>query len=163
MGIVVAGVVGASAWQVEVIQVMRPGDTLEIAGYDVTLEDVSLTRGPNYTSQLGSFLVTRGGREVARLHPEKRSYPVQQMPTTESGIHTTWLADLYAALGDPQAGGGWSVRIYHNPMVPWLWAGAVIMVIGGAVSLSDRRYRVGAPARRRRDKALPAGTAPAGT
>ncbi len=163
LGIVVAGVVGASAWQVEVIQVMRPGDTLEIAGYEVTLEGVSLTRGPNYTSQLGSLLVTRGGEEVARLHPEKRSYPVQQMPTTESGIHTTWLADLYAALGDPHAGGGWSVRIYHNPMVPWLWAGAVIMTIGGAVSLSDRRYRVGAPARRRRDKALPAGTATAGS
>ncbi len=161
LGVVVAGVVGASAWQVEVIQVMRPGDTLQIAGYDVTLEGVELTRGPNYTSQLGTLLVSRDGREVARLHPEKRSYPVQQMPTTESGIHTTWLADLYAALGDPHAGGGWSVRIYHNPLVPWLWAGTVIMVIGGAVSLSDRRYRVGAPARRRRDKALPAGTATA--
>jgi cytochrome c-type biogenesis protein CcmF len=163
LGIVVAGVVGASAWQVETIQVMRPAETVEIAGYEVTLEDVKLTQGPNYTSQLGTFLVTRGGKEVARLHPEKRTYPVQQMPTTESGIHTTWLADLYAALGDPQGDGGWSVRIYHNPLVPWLWAGSVIMVIGGAVSLSDRRYRVGAPARRRRDKALPAGTATAGT
>jgi cytochrome c-type biogenesis protein CcmF len=100
---------------------------------------------------------------VVRLYPEKRNYPVQQMPTTESGIHTTWLADLYTALGDRQTDGGWSVRIYYNPLVPWLWAGAVIMVIGGAVSLSDRRYRVGAPARRRRDKALPAGSAPAGT
>jgi cytochrome c-type biogenesis protein CcmF len=163
LGIVAAGIVGASAWKVETIQIMHPGETVEIAGYEVTLEEVTLAQGPNYTSQLGSLLVTRDGSEVARLHPEKRSYPVQQMPTTESGIHTTWLADLYAALGDRQTDGGWSVRIYHNPLVPWLWAGSVIMVIGGAISLSDRRYPVGAPARRRRDKALPAGTAAAGT
>jgi cytochrome c-type biogenesis protein CcmF len=163
LGIVVAGIIGSSAWQVEAIQVMHPGETAEVAGYELTLEEVVLAEGPNYTSQRGVFLVTRGGSEVVRLYPEKRNYPVQQMPTTESGIHTTWLADLYTALGDRQTDGGWSVRIYYNPLVPWLWAGAVIMVIGGAVSLSDRRYRVGAPARRRRDKALPAGSAPAGT
>jgi cytochrome c-type biogenesis protein CcmF len=108
-------------------------------------------------------VVTRDGSEVVRLYPEKRTYPVSQMPTTESGIYTTAFADLYTALGDPLADGGWAVRIYHNPMVPWLWAGAIIMVIGGTISLTDRRYRVGAPTRRRAAKALPTGSAPAET
>ncbi len=163
LGIVVAGIVGSSAWQVETIQIMHPGDTVEVAGYQLTLEGVSEVQGPNYTSQQGTFLVSRAGSEVVRLHPEKRNYPVQRMPTTESGIHTTSFADLYTALGDRQTDGGWSVRIYYNPLVPWLWAGAIFMVIGGVVSLTDRRYRVGAPTRRRAVKALPTGSAPAGT
>jgi cytochrome c-type biogenesis protein CcmF len=124
---------------------------------------VSEFQGPNYTSQRGTFLVTRAGSEVVRLYPEKRNYPVQQMPTTESGIYTTLFADLYTALGDRQTDGGWSVRIYYNPLVPWLWAGAIFLVIGGTISLTDRRYRVGAPTRRRAVKALPAGSATAGT
>jgi cytochrome c-type biogenesis protein CcmF len=72
------------------------------------------------------------------------------MQTTEAAIHTTWLADLYAVIGDPDGEGGWSVRIYHNPLVPWIWLGAILIVVGGGVSLTDRRLRVGAPRRARR-------------
>jgi cytochrome c-type biogenesis protein CcmF len=92
------------------------------------------------------------------LTPEKRFYPVQAMPTTEAAIHSTGLADLYAVIGDP-AGGGWTVRIYHEPLVPWIWAGALIMVAGGFLSLSDRRLRVGAPARKARARRTRAATA----
>ena len=85
---------------------------------------------------------------------------MQQTTTTEAAIHTTWFADLYAVLGDPaepQAGSetqttasgaqGWVIRIYHNPLVPWIWVGAVLMALGGLVSLTDRRLRIGAPTR----------------
>ena len=92
---------------------------------------------------------------MAELRPEKRFYPVSQTPTTEAAIHTTWLADLYAVVGDADGTGGWSARLYHNPLVPWIWLGAVVMALGGAVSLSDRRHRVGAP-RRARTAAVPA-------
>ena len=95
----------------------------------------------------GAFEVTRGGRAVAGLFPEKRVYPVSGTPTTEAAIHTTLLSDLYAVLGDADGEGGWSTRIYHNPLVPWIWLGAVTMALGGALSLSDRRHRVGAPRR----------------
>ncbi len=105
-------------------------------------------RGPNYFSEVGRFTVTRQAEPVAELTPEKRFYPVQQMPTTEAAIHTTGVSDLYAVIGDSDGQGGWTVRIYHEPLVPWLWGGALLMVLGGCVSLSDRRLRVGAPRRR---------------
>ena len=91
--------------------------------------------------------VMRNGEEVTILSPERRFYPVQQMPTTEAAIHSTFLADLYAAIGEGGSQEGWTVRIWHNPLVPWIWAGCLIMVIGGLVSLSDRRLRIGAPKR----------------
>jgi cytochrome c-type biogenesis protein CcmF len=71
---------------------------------------------------------------------------VQRMPTTEAAIHTNGLADLYAVIGDPDGKGGWTVRIYREPLVPLIWGGILVMALGGLVSLSDRRYRVGAPA-----------------
>ncbi|MCZ6860187.1 MAG: hypothetical protein O7I42_07900 [Alphaproteobacteria bacterium] len=98
-------------------------------------------------AQLGTFTVTRGGRNIATLVAEKRFYPVQRRNTTEAAIHTTWLSDIYAVLGDPNGKGGFAVRLYHNPLVPWIWLGAIVMFIGGGVSLSDRRHRIGAPRR----------------
>ena len=91
--------------------------------------------------------VFRGGREVATLHPEKRLYDVQGMATTEAAIDRGPLRDLYVALGDRQ-GDGWALRTYVKPFANWIWAGALIMAGGGIVSLTDRRYRLGAPARR---------------
>ena len=82
------------------------------------------------------------------LHPEKRIYPVQGMATTEAAIDRGLTRDLYVALGDPQPGGGWAVRTYVKPFANWIWGGALVMALGGVVSLTDRRYRVGAPARR---------------
>lgn len=92
------------------------------------------------------------------MHPEKRFFPLQQMSTGVTAIHTTLLADLYVALGDGDSTGRWTVRAYWKPLVPWIWIGAVMMALGGMVSLSDRRWRVGIAARAR----LPKGAAPAG-
>jgi cytochrome c-type biogenesis protein CcmF len=81
------------------------------------------------------------------MHPERRYFPLQRQSTTEVAIRTNLLADLYIAMGDPDAGGGWTIRAYYKPLVPWIWIGAVIMAFGGIASLSDRRWRVGLPSR----------------
>ena len=99
---------------------------------------------------------TKDGREVALLHPEKRIYPVAAMPTTEAAIANGLWRDLYVVIGDPQADGGWAVRTYVKPFANWIWAGAILMAFGGALSLSDRRYRVAAGARRAPALAQPA-------
>ena len=92
--------------------------------------------------------MTRGGALVAVLRPEKRNYPVAGMPTTEAAIDFGFTRDLYLVLGDRQKNGGWSIRSYIEPFANWLWGGALLMALGGGLSLSDRRYRVAAGARR---------------
>jgi len=155
LGILVAGVTAASAWQQERVLVMKPGDATELAGYSFALQSVGSVQGPNYQALRGTIVVKDGARTIATLHPERRFYNVQKRQTTEAAIHTTWLADLYTVIGD-QDGAGWTVRLYHNPLAPWIWIGAVLCVVGGLVSLTDRRHRVGAPARQRKPLALPA-------
>jgi len=148
VGLLIAGVTGASAWKIESVQAMRPGDSVDIAGYTITLDAVTPGTGANYTFDRATFSIRDGDRLITRLHPERRLYAVRNMPTTESGIHTTWYADLYTVLGESDAAGTWTTRFYFEPLVPWIWLGAVVMTLGGLVSLSDRRHRVGAPHRR---------------
>jgi cytochrome c-type biogenesis protein CcmF len=147
LGIVVAGITASSAWQIERIQLMRPGEAIEIAGRNVTFDGVRRVRGPNYIAERGIFTVRDGEKVVVRLTPEKRTYPAERSNTTEAAIHTTWLADLYVVLGEPGESGAWSTRIYYNPLVPWIWVGSIVMALGGLVSLTDRRLRIGAPRR----------------
>jgi cytochrome c-type biogenesis protein CcmF len=145
LAIFICGAVADSFWREEITVNAKPGETISIAGYDVTLEKIERGQGPNYQTETAHMRVMRNGEEVTILLPERRFYPVQQMPTTEAAIHSTFLADLYAAIGEGGSQEGWTVRIWHNPLVPWIWAGCLIMVIGGLVSLSDRRLRIGAP------------------
>ena len=147
MAIAIAGMTGAAAWKEEAVQVLRPGESLSVGGYEYRLEGVERLPGPNYMSDTATFTVTRGGEAIAVLTPEKRIYLVGDRPTTEAAIHTTGLADLYAVIGDPDGTGGWTVRLYHEPLVPWIWIGSLVMMLGGGVSLTDRRLRVGAPRR----------------
>ena len=149
----VAGITASSSWQTERIQIVRQGDVVELAGYEVTFKGAGNVPGPNYTALRGTFELTSGGKPVTMLYPEKRAYPAEKSNTTEAAIHTTPLADIYIVLGDADGKGGWATRMYHNPLVPWIWAGAIFMAIGGMVSLSDRRLRVGAPKRAARKSA----------
>jgi cytochrome c-type biogenesis protein CcmF len=149
LAVAIAGMTASAAWKTEEILILRPGDSVQVAGTSYLFEGVERSQGPNYQSDTATITVTRDGRRIARLSPEKRLYPVQNMPTTEAAIHTTGLADLYVALGDSDGQGGWTVRIFHEPLVPWIWAGSLFMVLGGFISLTDRRLRFGAPARRR--------------
>jgi cytochrome c-type biogenesis protein CcmF len=143
----------ASAFDVEAIETVRPGGDLHVAGYTLHLADVRRLPGPNYVADDPTVEVTRSGRTIAVVHPERRFFPLQQQTTAETAIRTNLLSDLYIALGEGDQSGNWTMRAYWKPLVPWIWIGAVIMAFGGVVSLSDRRWRVGAAVRARR--ALP--------
>jgi len=150
LGIAIAGMTGSSAWQSEVVKAVLPGDTVAIAGYELRFEGVRKAQIDNFESDTGIFTLMRDGRVLGTLTPERRFYPVSRMPTTEAAIHTTWVSDVYVAMGDPVEGSQqWTVRYYHHPLVPWIWIGSILLVIGGLVSMSDRRFRIGAPERRR--------------
>ncbi len=149
LAIAIAGMTGAGAWKVESIQAMKPGETVTVAGYDFTFDGARAGRGPNYELVSGSFRVTRDGEPVVTLRPEKRIYHVSGRATTEAGIHSTFFGDLYAVIGDKEESGAYVTRLYFNPLVGWMWAGVLVMVAGGGLSLTDRRHRVGAPAKRR--------------
>ncbi len=156
LGVTIFAVAALMAWESEDIRVVRIGETFDHRGYDITLVDVRRVEGPNYISTMGEMQVARDGRFVATLYPEKRVYPVAGMPTTEAAIDYGFLRDVYLVLGDPQEGGGWAVRTYVKPFANWLWGGCLIMALGGALSLSDRRYRVAAGAGRTARAAVPA-------
>jgi len=145
LAILTLGITGSVSWKSEDVRLMHPGETAKIAGYAYRLDGVSPIKGPNYLAEQASFTITREGRTIAVLHPERRQYRVQPAPTTEAAIDSGLWGDLYAVIGEPDGKGGWTVRLYHQPMVPWIWAGAFLMALGGAVSMSDRRYRIGAP------------------
>ncbi len=156
IGLLTLGVVATSAYQSERILVMKAGDRAEIGGYELVFRGVAPNTGPNYREEIGLIEVSRGGMAVTSLSPSKRLYDAPPQPTSEAGIHASWRGDLYTVLGDEQTGGGYSVRLYFNPLVRFIWAGALIMFVGGGISLSDRRLRVGAPVRSRRVAAVPA-------
>jgi cytochrome c-type biogenesis protein CcmF len=155
VAVTVAGI-AASAWESERIDLVHPGDSVAIAGYDLRLDKVEPSAGPNYTADRATVTVTRNGALVAVMHPEKRFFTVQQMPTTFTAIRTDLLSDLYVVLADGDGKGAWTLRVYQKPLVPWIWLGCGVMALGGLMSLSDRRWRVGAAVRRRR---APAGAA----
>jgi cytochrome c-type biogenesis protein CcmF len=121
---------------------MRPGDTVELAGYRFRMDDVRDVRGPNYVAAQATISVTRDGKPVTVMHPEKRVYVVQRMPMTEAAISPGLTRDLYVSLGDKLEGGAWLVKVQHKPFVDWIWGGCVIMALGGFLAASDRRYRV---------------------
>ncbi len=156
LGVTFIGVSLIMAWQVEDIRVARLGETFNVAGYDITLEGVEQRPGPNYDSVIATMNVAKDGRQIAVLYPEKRVYPVQSMPTTEAAIHNGLFRDIYLVIGDEQKEGGWAVRSYIKPFASWIWLGCALMALGGLVSLSDRRYRVAAGARRAHGHAQPA-------
>ena len=158
LALTIFGIAALTAWETEQVRALHPGETVESGGYAFRFDSVERAQGPNYSIDRGAFTVFRDGEQVAVLHPEKRFYPVQRMPTTEAAIDAGLTRDLYVVLGDRQEAdaGAWAVRIYVKPFANWIWIGALVMALGGVVSLSDRRYRVGAAARRAPAAAVPA-------
>jgi cytochrome c-type biogenesis protein CcmF len=148
-GITMLGVAGIYAWTVEDIRVAQLDVPFEVHGYEMVLRSVDNVNGPNYVATRAIIDVAHEGEFLATLAPEKRFYPVAQMPTTEAAIHQNWKRDLYLVIGDEQDNGGWAVRTYIKPFANWLWMGCALMALGGILSLSDRRYRVAAGAKKR--------------
>ncbi|WP_425045501.1 heme lyase CcmF/NrfE family subunit [Primorskyibacter sp. S87] len=156
LGVTIFAIAGLTAWEREDIRVVQTGEPYEVGPYTLVLEGVERVRGPNYLSTMASVRLSRDGREIAVLNPEKRDYPVARMPTTEAAIDYRIMRDVYVVIGDEQANGGWTVRTYIKPFANWIWGGSILMALGGALSLSDRRFRVAAGARK-----TPAGGVPA--
>lgn len=121
---------------------MAFGEPVTVGGHEFTLVDVNTKRGPNYSAQVGELEVTKNGKFVARLMPEKREYFSNRGNImTEAGIDPGFTRDLFVALGDPLDNRAWSMRINHFPLVRWIWLGALIMAFGGTLAVLDKRYR----------------------
>lgn len=147
LGVTVAGIAGMS-FATYSIALLHPGQSMREAGYTWTLQSLTNLQGPDFNAKQATLQVSRNGHPIATLNPERRFFPIQRITTTDTAIHTNGLVDLYAVLGDERDGAA-VIRVHHNPLAPWIWLGALVMAIGGGLSLSDRRLRVGAPARRK--------------
>ena len=155
VGVFVVGVTMVKTYEVERDVRMDVGDTTEIAGYTFTFQGARQVQGPNYQAMQGLVTVTKDGRQVAELRPDKRVYRVQTNPMTEAAIDTGLTRDLYVSMGNPIGErGGWIVRVFYKPFVVWIWGGCVLMALGGAIAATDRRYRLA-----RREQAAGAGAA----
>ena len=150
LAVCIFGFVGSSAWKEDLIVFAEPGTEVQVAGFDLRLEGVEEVPGPNYTAFRATLVVSRDGEFLQNLYPERRNYPVARSQTTESAIRHSLAGDLYASIAEPAsqtAGEAWTLRVLYEPLVNFIWLGSFMLVLGGALSLSDRRLRVGAPRR----------------
>jgi cytochrome c-type biogenesis protein CcmF len=156
IGVLAAGIAGMGLAQ-ERLVAMAPGDVTQMAGYDWRLDGVRDVTGPNFTARRATITVLRDGEVLHVMEPSRRWFPTGRQHTTEVAIRTNLLYDLYAVIGEEDAATGRAViRLHYNLLAPWLWIGAAIMALGGALSLADRRVRVSAPNRRVAKAAVPA-------
>ena len=145
LGVSLLGIVTVTAWETETILNMEAGQTQELAGYQLKLQGFFEREGPNYNETLVQFALISNGKQIQLLEPAKRFYPARQTPTTEAAITTLNFSQIYVTLGDPVSETSITVRLYYKPLVTLIWIGAIIMGLGGFVSLTDRRLRIGAP------------------
>ena len=145
--IIALGVLGAGVWRSEVIVFMKPGDRIELAGYDVTLERVQELEVANYLSETAVFSVSHNGRALPDIDSERRFYPVRGMQTTEAGIRTSLRGDLYLTIGAFNPDAGHAVRAWYYPLAVWMWIGSGVMALGGIVAALPRRRRAEADRR----------------
>jgi cytochrome c-type biogenesis protein CcmF len=145
VGVALIGIVCETTWNSEFIGAMKPNDVTRIAGYELKLDGLSQRQGPNYREMVASFDVSSGGKPISVMTPSKRNFTTRGASTTEAALLARGVSQLYISLGDATPDGGITVRIYHKPLVLLIWFGPVLMALGGALSLSDRRLRVGAP------------------
>jgi cytochrome c-type biogenesis protein CcmF len=146
IGVSLLGIIGVTAWGSERLAELKPGESLDIAHYRVTFNGLLNRTGPNYRDVVGHFTVFRtNGELIGAMEPSRRTFPAREMSTTEAALMTRGVSQIYLSLGDPNKDGGVPVRLYFKPHVLLIWVGAMFMFFGGALSLSDRRLRIGAP------------------
>jgi len=146
VGMFAIAVSTVSNYKIEKDVALKPGQTFSIAGYDFKFVSTRNVFGSDYEAVQGLFQVTHDGRLVATLRPQKRHFVVQQIDNSHAAITFNWSRDLFVAMGNSLGAGAWSLRIQYKPLVRYVWLGALVMALGGAVTASDRRYRVKAPA-----------------
>ena len=146
IAVFIVGVTLVRGYQVERDVRLDVGQSVDVAGDTYTFRGVTQQPGPNYDALVGTIVVTRGDKEVAVLHPQKRAYRASGQMMTEADIETRMAGDRYVSLGEPVTANGltgpWGVRIYVKPFVDWIWAGCLLMALGGFIAVSDRRYRL---------------------
>ncbi|MES2356689.1 MAG: heme lyase CcmF/NrfE family subunit [Pseudomonadota bacterium] len=143
IGIFVVGVTLVKGMETSSDVSMRVGDSASAGAYNFTFTELKKVEGPNYIAARGTFEVTQDDEQIATMHPEKRFYTVQKMPMTEAAIDRGFTGDLYVSLSEATKDGAWVVRVQHKPFVNWIWAGCLIIALGGFLAASDRRYRIG--------------------
>jgi cytochrome c-type biogenesis protein CcmF len=137
LGITLLGITGTTVWRSEALDLLKPGQTMPIAGYTLRLEGVQLIQGPNYQAERATISVIANDRIIAIMSPEKRAFPVEGQATAVTAIRTTGFSDLYLALGD-ERGGSWVIRAYVSPLAPFIWFGGAFMALGGMAGLWGR-------------------------
>jgi cytochrome c-type biogenesis protein CcmF len=145
LGVSLLGIVCVTTGGTERIVALKPDETVTIDSYALTFDGLVTRQGPNYRELIGKFTVRQGGNVIGVMEPSKRTFPARTTSTTEAALLTRGVSQLYLSLGDAEADGSIALRLYHKPLVLLIWLGAVVMVAGGALSLSDRRLRIGAP------------------
>ncbi len=145
IGMSLFGIVAVTAWGSERIAEVKPGGSLDIAHYRLTFDGLLNRAGPNYQDLIGHFTVYRGDELIGAMEPSRRTFPAREMATTEAALMTRGVSQIYVSVGDPNKDGSIPVRLYFKPQVLMIWLGAMFMFFGGALSLSDRRLRIGAP------------------
>lgn len=141
LALFVIGVTLVKGYEFEEDLKMSPGQVVSTHSYDFQFEGTKVLKGPNYIAKQGRMNVSRHGEAITTLTPEKRLYVVQGSMMTEASVSAGVLRDLYVSLGEELEGDSWTVRIYIKPFVQWIWAGALLMAIGGLLALIDKRYR----------------------
>ncbi|MFA6231931.1 MAG: heme lyase CcmF/NrfE family subunit [Rhodanobacter sp.] len=145
MAVFVAGVLLSESLSVSSDVRMAPGQSKNIGGYDLRFDGVQRTTGPNWHADQGVISVTRNGSQVTMMRPQKRTYAEDRVQT-ESAVDAGFTRDLYVALGEPMDAsniqGAWSLRLYYKPFIRWIWGGGVLMMLGGFVCATDRRFRI---------------------
>ena len=142
LAVFIVGVTMVKGYEQEHDITMQDGETTVINGYDFRFEGILPIQGPNYVSKQGQFYVSKAGKQVALLTPEKRYYPVQGAVMTEASISINPVRDIYVSLGEELEEGGWSIRVYFKPFVQWIWLGCLLMGLGGLLTMIDKRYRL---------------------
>jgi cytochrome c-type biogenesis protein CcmF len=156
LGVCLLGIASEAYYGAERILTMKPGQTVSVRGYDLTFDNLVSRAGPNYSELVAKFTVKSDGDTLGILEPSKRTFTARKSSTTEAALMSRGFSQLYLSLGDAGDDGSIAVRLYHKPLVLLIWLGTVVMVIGGAFSLSDRRLRVGAPRGAKKPKLQPA-------
>jgi cytochrome c-type biogenesis protein CcmF len=146
VGMFAIGASGVESYKIEKDVALKPGGSYAIAGYEFRFVSAAPVRGPNYDAMQALVEVTRGGKPVATLKPQKRHFWVQQTDNSQAAISVSWSRDLFVAMGNSLGDGAWSMRIQYKPLVRYIWLGAIVMAIGGLVAATDRRYRLGVKA-----------------
>lgn len=142
IAVFIIGVTLVGGYETEKDVRMDIGDTIDVGDYTFHFNGASEVPGPNYRGIRGDVEVRRNDKKISLMQPEKRTYNASGMAMTEAAIDAGIFRDLYVALGEPLENGAWVIRIYHKPYVDWIWFGCLLMAFGGALAVSDKRYRL---------------------